>query len=637
MRKREALRAKYLKTLSLEDKGNYKKVRNKVKQDMRNAKIRFTHRKFEKCENNAKATWGVLRSLNVANKVKPSDLVVSVEELNVHYASVASVKNPALINNSIDKYREATIERDIDDKFFFKHVLPVDISIAINSIKSNAIGVDKIPVKFLKLCLPCLMPVLDHIFNYSLQNSAFPSVWKKANILPLPKIKNPNEAKDYRPVSNLCVLGKALEKIVHKQVAEFLENNKLFDKFQSGFRKNHSTVTALLKVTDDIRAAMDKRLLTLQVLLDLSKAFDCVHHGLLLAKLKYFGFSDSAIGWFFSYLTGRSHRVFLSSELFSEWIDIVTGVPQGSVLGPLLFLIYISDLSRAIAHSLYHVYADDIQLYLHFSLSDFVTFLRLMVLDVIQVNEFCLSHNLTLNVAKTQVIIFGTQRYLTQLNNLNLPSFTVNGCVIPYSNMVNNLGVLFDPSLSWNNHCSAMAQKIFGILAQLRRNLTFIPQKVRKMLVYTLAFPHLDYASVLFTDMSATNNIKIQRLQNACIRFISGTKIYDHISPIYKDLNILKVVERRDLAVSMLVWKIIKTHQPLYLSQNYVSTSTLNQRFTRSSKQMFVVPNHRLTKYNNSFHVKSINLWNEYQLYNVLHLTYATVKNFVFRDLMSGM
>ena len=277
----------------------------------------------------------------------------------------------------------------------------------------------------------CTTSYACHIFDYSLQHSAFPSVWKKANILPLPKTKNPKEAKDYRPVRNLCVLGKALEKVVHKQVAEFLENNKLLDKFQSGFRKNHSTVTALLKVTDDIRAAMDMRLLTLQVLLDHSKAFDCVHHGLLLAKLKYFGFSDSAIGWFSSYLTGRSHRVFLSSELFSEWIDIVTGVPQGSVLGPLLFLIYISDLSRAIVHSLYHVYADDIQLYLHFSINDFVTLLRLMVLDVIKVSEFCLYHNLILNVAKTQVIIFGTQRYLTQLNNLNLPPFTVNGCVIP--------------------------------------------------------------------------------------------------------------------------------------------------------------------------------------------------------------
>ncbi|KAK3916456.1 RNA-directed DNA polymerase from mobile element jockey [Frankliniella fusca] len=248
IKKREALRAKYLNTLSLQDKDNYIKARNRVKQDIRNAKTRFFHRKFEKCENNAKATWGVIRSLNLANKVQPSDLVVSVEDLNVHYASVSSVKNPAVIKNSIENYVKVIPERDnINDKFFFKYVLPEDIVSAINSIKSNAVGVDKIPVKFLKLCLPSLIPVLDHIFNYSLQNSAFPSVWKKANILPLPKVKNPKETKDYRPVSNLCVLGKALEKVVHKQVSEFLDSNKLFDKFQSGFRKNHSTVTALLK------------------------------------------------------------------------------------------------------------------------------------------------------------------------------------------------------------------------------------------------------------------------------------------------------------------------------------------------------------------------------------------------------
>ena len=151
-------------------------------------------------------------------------------------------------------------------------------------------------------------------------------------------------AKTIRPVSILCVLGKVLEKLVHSQVSEFLSENGLFAENQSGFRKGYSTFTALIRVVDDIREAIDKRLLTLLVLLDLSKAFDCVHHGLLCAKMKQLGFSDSVINWFSSYLTDRCQRVFMSHDQKSRWASIITGVPQGSVLGQLLFLIYLFDL-----------------------------------------------------------------------------------------------------------------------------------------------------------------------------------------------------------------------------------------------------------------------------------------------------
>jgi len=637
IKKRNKLRIKYLRTNSAPDYEKFKDMRNYVKQEIRSAKAKFFYSKFDMCMS-SKSTWATIRSLNIANKSAPANLIVPVNDLNQHYASVSSIKHPDLTAKCIKEYCTAMPHRDINCKFHFKYALPENIVKAINSIKSNAKGVDQIPVTFIKLCLPVILPVLEHIFNYSLQNSVFPTTWKKANILPLLKVKNPTEPKDYRPVSNLCPLSKALEKIVHQQVCDYLDKNNLFAEFQSGFRKNHSTVTALVKVTDDIRSAMDKKMMTLLVLLDLSKAFDCVHHKLLLTKLQYLGFSDAVVNWFSSYLCDRLQRVYMSNDLFSDWAEISTGVPQGSVLGPLLFLMYLFDLPTVISkQSNYHMYADDLQLYSHFSVNEFDMQLNTITTDVVQVIDFCVKHNLTLNVAKTQVIILGSQRYLTKLKNMSISQLSINNCSIPYSTNVTNLGVVFDATLSWNDHCAAVVKKIFAILAQLRRSFSFMPPRVRKMVVSSLVFPHIDYASVVFTDLSATNNLKLQKAQNAAMRFITGTSRYDHITPVYNQLNILKVDQRRSLAVSKLVWKIITTKNPSYLYKSYTFTSISNSRCTRSCKNMLQIPNHRLVKYNHSFHVCSSQLWNQLKLYNFLNKSYAIVSNYIFNCLLKSL
>jgi len=428
--------------------------------------------------------------------------VIPVDSLNSHYASVACVKDAELMKSCATDYETKNRFTPGDsDTFHFKYVLPEDIIGAINSIKSKAMGIDQIPIDFIKLCLPALLPVLDHLFNYSLQNSIFPSIWKLANIISVPKIKVPKESKDYRPVSILCILRKVLEKIVHKQVVEYLNEHSILPQNQSGFRKCHSTETALLKATDDIREAIDKKMMSLLVLLDFSKAFDC---DVLLANLRYIGFSGAAIYWFKSYLHKRQHRVFVSEQKASAWTEIETGVPQGSVLGPLLFLVYMFDLPDVIKHSCYHMYADDIQLYTHFSVNSFKNSLAVLTQDLYNVIDFCSQHNLDLNVSKTQAIIIGTQRYLTTFYELEAPKLIINNCIIPYSTTVCNLGVVFDPTLSWYNHCLNIVHKVLGTLAQLRRSFAYIPTAVRKLLVKSLIMPHFKYASALFTYQSLT-------------------------------------------------------------------------------------------------------------------------------------
>ena len=187
---------------------------------------------------------------------------------NAHYLSVSSFADVLLAEDTVKYYNELPeCEREA---FHFKYDMPTEILEAVRSITSSAMGVDLIPTQFMKVVLRDLLEVLVHIFNLSSQSGVFPSIWKSANILPIPKTKNPVECKDFRPVSILCLLSNALEMIVHKQMYDYMVSNNIINKFQSGFRKGHSTVTTLIKVADDIRKAMDNKCLTLLVLLDFS-------------------------------------------------------------------------------------------------------------------------------------------------------------------------------------------------------------------------------------------------------------------------------------------------------------------------------------------------------------------------------
>jgi hypothetical protein len=328
--------------------------------------------------------------------------------------------------------------------------------------------------------------------------------------------------------------------------------------------------------------------------------------------------------------------VFVSSDNKSDWADIVTGVPQGSVLGPLLFLIYLFDLPGVLQFCSYVMYADDIQLYIHFPLNDFETYRKRLISDIISVIFYCVKHNLVLNVSKTQAIILGTQRFLTKLTDMTISPLVVNDCVIPFKCNVNNLGVIFDGTLSWSDQCTLLVQRVLGILAQLRRCFSFIPPNVRKILISTLVMPHLDYASVLFTDITDCNNLKLQRVQNSCVRFITGASRFEHITPYYDSLGLLKLERRRSLAVALMVFKIIKTGTPSYLFNKYHFTSSSNRCATRSNKLQLQIPVHRTEKYHLSFHIQSSKIWNELQLYNHVSKSVKAAKGFIEKHLVDN-
>jgi len=607
---RDKARVKSLKTNDPEDCKLHKNLKNKTKQQIRNAKVRHYQGIFNKNESSSKI-WACIRQLGIGKKkqVKVSDFPVSANELNDHYLNVSKLDDPELGTATEQRYNCDNGDIDADNVFHFKFVPALDIYKIISGFKSNAVGVDGVSLRFVKLFLDEIVFVLEHIINFCLQSSVFPSIWKWANVLPLPKVSNPTKCSDFRPVSILCLFAKILEKIVHDQIYDYVSDLNLLNPLQSGYRKGHSTVTALLKVADDIRRSIDHRNLTLLVLLDFSKAFDRVNHRLLLIKLRKLGFSMSVVKWLEHYLSNRWQRV-MSGDFVSDWALIETGVPQGSVLGPLLFVLYLFDISSALSHTSYHLYADDTQLYLDFSIDKVTEAVSKMNDDLASLVNYISGHNLYLNVAKTQPIIIGSGHYVNMLNEMDVPLIVINDTPVPYKDEVNNLGVIFDSTLSWRQQANLVVKKVFSSLAQARRNFDCLPASIRLRLVQCLILPHLDYGSTLFTDMNKYTTEKLQKAENVCIRFITGCKAYEHITPHYCNLGLLKLDDRRTMSLAIMSWKVLKCQTPQYLFEMF--------QFSNRHPDRLIIPIHRTAKYAHSFCISAIHAFNNFSGFKFL-------------------
>ena len=308
-------------------------------------------------------------------------------------------------------------------------------------------ALDPIPTPLLVKSIDALLPVITEIINLSLQSGYFPPVWKEALVLPILKKANLDLVyKNYRPVSNLSFISKVIERAVFLQVDNYMKRNDLYPSLQSAYRRNHSTETALLKVTNDILLNMNSQQTVLLVLLDLSAAFDTVDYSVLLRRLQFsFGIAGTPLKWFSSYLTARRQRISICGTL-SDSFGLDWGVPQGSCLGPLLYIIYSSKFFKIIEQHLpeAHCYAVDSQLYLSFkpdmvtSQQDAVVTMQNCINDV----RLWMEHDkLLLNDDKTEFLILGTRQ---QLLKINISSITVGSSRVERSCVVKNLGTFLD-------------------------------------------------------------------------------------------------------------------------------------------------------------------------------------------------
>uniref|UniRef100_A0A3P9D8J8 Reverse transcriptase domain-containing protein n=1 Tax=Maylandia zebra TaxID=106582 RepID=A0A3P9D8J8_9CICH len=322
------------------------------------------------------------------------------------------------------------------------------------------------------------------MINLSLIIGYVPQAFKLAVVKPLLKKPSldPAVLANYRPISNLPFISKILERVVVKQLTDHLQRNGLFEEFQSGFRAQHSTETALVKVTNDLLMASDSGLISVLVLLDLSAAFDTVDHNILLERLEHaVGITSTALQWFVSYLSNRLQFVHVNGESSSH-TEVNYGVPQGSVLGPILFTLYMLPLGSIIRrHSIhFHCYADDTQLYLSMKPDNTHQLVKLQEC-LKDIKTWMAANFLLLNSDKTEVIVLGPENLRNMVSNQIL---TLDGITLASSNAVRNLGVIFDQDMSFNAHIKQICKTAFFHLRNISKIRNILSQSDAEKLVH---------------------------------------------------------------------------------------------------------------------------------------------------------
>ncbi len=380
--------------------------------------------------------------------------------------------------------------------FSFCPLTEAEVSKLLLSSHPTTCPLDPIPSHLLQAISPTLLPALTHIINTSLRTGIFPTAFKQARVTPLPKkpALNTSLLENYRPVSLLPFVAKTLERVVFNQLSLFLSQYNKLDAKQSGFRSGHSTETALLSVTEALRIAKADCKSSVLILLDLSAAFDTVNHQILLSTLSSLGITGIPLRWFESYLTGRSFRVACGGEV-SKAHQLVTGVPQGSVLGPLLFSTYTTSLGPIIQANgfSYHCYADDTQLYLSFQPDDPTVAARISGC-LADISAWMKEHHLQLNLAKTELLVVPATPTLQHDFSIQLGT-----SIITPSTSVRNLGVIFDDQLTFKEHIAKTARSCRFALHNIRKIRPFLTEHAAQLLVQALVVSRLDYCNALLS------------------------------------------------------------------------------------------------------------------------------------------
>uniref|UniRef100_A0AAR2KHK1 Reverse transcriptase domain-containing protein n=1 Tax=Pygocentrus nattereri TaxID=42514 RepID=A0AAR2KHK1_PYGNA len=480
----------------------------------------------------------------------------------------------------------------------------------ISSSNCTTCTLDAVPTKLLKQVLPDIIKPLLTIVNSSLNLGYVPKAFKLAVIKPLIKKPNldPSVLSNYRPISNLPFISKILEKAVAQQLGSYLQRNQIYEKFQSGFRPHHSTETALVKITNDLLLAADQGCVSLLVLLDLSAAFDTIDHNILLERLeKMVGITGTALSWFKSYLTDRFQFVRVNN-IPSNYTKVRYGVPQGSILGPLLFTLYMLPLGKVIRkHNVnFHCYADDTQLFISAKPDDKQRIKKME--DCVKDVKSWMSHNfLLLNSDKTEVLLLGPKAARNKLSHLmlNLADFSVTP-----GSTAKNLGVIIDSDLAFDKHISNVTKTAFLHLRNIAKLRNALSLHDAEKLVHAFITSRLDYCNALLSGCSSSNLNKLQLVQNAAARVLTKTRKFDHISPVLSALHWLPVKFRIDYKILLLTYKALHGLAPEYL-RDLISYYEPPRLLRSQGAGFLVVPKiQRSSAGGRAFSYKAPQLWN---------------------------
>ena len=580
------------KSQNTNDWSRFKKIRNEVTKRLKLEKKSWQQEQLYSCAGSPGLQWNyALGWLGLKSSGSPSQLFYNGKLINKPL-EIADCLNNYFVNK-IRLIQEKlsppksdplaplmNIMENRSSSFKLSSVHPDIVEGVVLKLKnSKSTGLDNIDTGVIKLSLPYILPALTHIVNLSINKCEFPSQWKVAKIIPLYKKEDPLDVKNYRPVALLPILSKVLEKIVFMQISQYLEANCLIHPNHHGFRAFHSTTTSLIQMYDRWVDAMENKKYTGVCFLDLSAAFDIVDHSLLLQKLELYGFDESSISWIHSYLTDRKQTVYIEGKQ-SIVLPVPTGVPQGSILGPLFYTIFTNELPEIVHnHSaqqgLYNMhcdacgvlccYADDSS----FSVADLDTakISRKLAEKYHAVSDFMCSNKLKLNDEKTHLLLLATDRaWRSKLSTNSLELTTENNVTIKTGVSENLLGGLISQNLKWDEHIlinnKSLVKQLGFRLTALSKLCNIANFKTRKMVADGLFMSKLVYLIPLWGGCESYLIRALQIVQNKAARCVTRRGKYTSTRNLLTECGWLSVNQLVFFHTVLLLFKVRKNKKP---------------------------------------------------------------------------
>ena len=575
-------------TNKIELLNQFKQLKNDLTKQIRQSKREYYNSYFQKYSHNARKLWqGINEIISTKAKTKfsPTSIETTINDeqvtitdnrqiantFNQHYTTVADkiLKSRKFPGN---KHFTQYLHNPIVNSFLIKPTTPKeieDIILGFDITKSS--GPNSIPNKIIKEIRFSISIPIANICNSSFTSGIFPTILKITKVIPIYKKDSKLNVVNYRPISLLSNINKIIEKLMFKRLYSFLENNKSLYELQFGFRKKHSTNHALLSMLQEIRESIDIGKFAIGVFVDFQKAFDTVNHAILLRKLEHYGIRGITNNWFSSYLNKRKQFVTISNTN-SDLKYINHGVPQGSVLGPLLFLVYINDLNKAIRHSTTRHFADDTNLlYTIKNKKRNRNIVRNLNTDLRCLNHWLLANKISLNSTKTEIIFFRKKGTEIPSNKIKL-----NGIKLVHQTEIKYVGLLFDEYLTFEPQIKTLNTKLKRANNLLAISRHYIPKNLLLQLYYGQFYSHLNYGCQLW-GQNINQLEKTFILQKKAVRKISFAHFQAHSDPLFKDLNILKVADVIKMNNILFAHTALNNKTPAHF-KNYFNIKQNNHR-----------------------------------------------------------
>jgi len=562
---------------------------------------------------NLKKSWEVMKKIInkkkdvlYSRKFKISDQVVSdnktiADHFNNFFVNIGPNLSRKILNSEHDALHYVN-DINLGESIYLRSTTVDEVTRIIHELKDSSCGYDEISARVIKDTYHIYLTPLIHLINLSLAQGVFPNELKIARVVPLYKSGDSQSISNYRPISILSVFSKVFERVMQCRLLDFLDKHDLLDKSQFGFRKNHSTITALTVLIDKILTGFHNGDMTLGIYLDFSKAFDTIDHRILIRKLNEYGIRGIALKWLKEYLSNRQQYVSFNN-CNSDYQSITCGVPQGSILGPLLFILYINDLPKVSEILFPILYADDSNIFIQGKkLSHMVSLLNS---EMEKIADWVKANKLSLNLNKTFFMIFKTRK-----RNVNMSDDVriMNHKVVRVFD-IKFLGVILDCHLTWDRHVTYIRSKIAKSCGIISKTKKVLNRKTLVTLYYSFMYPYLVYAIELWGNSSKHNIDILFKIQKKVLRMICNTSYHAHSSPLFNDLNILNVHKLYQYQLSLFMYKINRNLCPSVLKlmlEDYIITHEYHTR----QYYKYNLPFYRLSICQKTVKYKGIMVWN---------------------------